>query len=589
MKRLTLVLSFILSSFLAPAQTQSPNLLWSNFYGGSSHESASSIKSTKDGGSIVTGYTYSNDGDVSYKHSWGGTDIWVVKLNRLGEIEWEKTYGGTYHDHSTSILETEDGGYILTGYTTSSDGDVVGKRSDWSDDGWVVKLSSNGLIEWQRILGTRNTDKLESVTLVKGGGYVVAGYSFNSDGIRDADGWIVKLDSIGQIVWEKRYGGSQNDRIMCVQQTFDNGFILTGYTNSNDGNISQNKGDSDLWVLKLNESGDLEWIKTYGGTREEIGYSIKQTLDSNYIVAGVSLSSNGDLTKNNQNSYDVWVVKLNFNGDIQWQKNYGGSGWDSAKEVLVMQDGSFVVGGYTDSNDLDVTDFHGGRGDFWVLKISNEGNLIWQKTLGSIDSEDAFSLDQSNDGGIIVAGHSYSMSVYGKTSHGGQDFWIAKLQAENCTIFHNTIIPVTYKQLGRIDFSTTLANNSYNLSFVKNGLNLNRQIDVFNSTFSLDSLTEGVYSNFSVSTSNCISSKDIRVANVLSICDKNILLTSPDFDFVNQTKIIKASQLEGRIKASNSIKNNSNILYNSAVIELLPGFSVNPGSVFSALPIGGCE
>ncbi len=225
-----------------------------------------SIQQTSDGGFIVAGQTYSNDGDVSGNH--GGSDAWVVKLNSSGTILWQKCLGGTvYGAIAYSIQQTSDGGFIVGGETLSNDGDVSGNHGEF-------------------------------------------------------DAWVVKLDSLGDIEWQKCLGGTGWDWENSIQQTSDGGFIVAGYTNSNDGDVSGNHGSKDYWVVKLNSSGDIEWQKCLGGTNDDWARSIKQTSDGGFIVAGFTASNDGDVSGNQGNS-DAWVVKLTNEPDrINEIENY---------------------------------------------------------------------------------------------------------------------------------------------------------------------------------------------------------------------------------------------------------------------------
>ena len=208
----------------------------------------------KDGGYIVAGYADSNDGDVSGNH--GGGDCWIVKLDTLGKIKWQKCLGGSGGEMAQSIQQTKDGGYIVAGYAESNDGDVTGNHGD--HDYWIVKLDNTGSIKWQKSLGGTRSDEARSIQQTGDGGYIVAGESRSNNGDVSghrgnmlSDYWIVKLDSIGNIQKEHSFGGTSNDGANSIHQTKDGGFIIAGYTYSNDGDVRGNKGGSDYWIVKL--------------------------------------------------------------------------------------------------------------------------------------------------------------------------------------------------------------------------------------------------------------------------------------------------------------------------------------------------
>jgi len=247
------------------------------------------------------------------------------------------------------------------------------------------------------------------------------------------DAWVVKLTSTGAIQWQKTLGGTDSDGANSIQQTTDGGYIVAGTTNSNDGDVSGNHGaypTSDFWVVKLDSLGTIQWQKTLGGTGGETAYSIQQTADGGYIVAGNTKGSNdGDVSGNN-GDLDAWVVKLTSTGNIQWQKALGGTGIDGATSIQQTMDGGYIVAAGTASNDGDVFGYHGGSGDSWVVKLDSLGTIIWQKTLGGTRGEIVYSIQQTMDGGYVMAGITYSndgdvSGHYFPTTLA--DIWVVKL------------------------------------------------------------------------------------------------------------------------------------------------------------------
>ncbi|NLY22597.1 MAG: T9SS type A sorting domain-containing protein [Bacteroidales bacterium] len=240
-------------------------------------------------------------------------------------------------------------------------------------------LAQAPTIEWQKCLGGSNDDWAYSIQQTSDGGYIVAGETWSNDG--DVSGnhgggdyWVVKLNSSGDILWQICLGGTNVDVAYSIQQTSDEGFIVAGYTCSNEGDVSGNHGNSDYWVVKLNSSGTIEWQKCLGGTDGDYANSIQQTSDGGFIVAGQTYSNDGDVSGNHGGS-DAWVVKLNSSGNILWQKCLGGTGWDWENSIQQTSDGGFIVAGYTNSNDGDVSGNHGSK-DYWVVKLTNEPDRI---------------------------------------------------------------------------------------------------------------------------------------------------------------------------------------------------------------------
>ncbi|HYV91065.1 MAG TPA: T9SS type A sorting domain-containing protein [Chitinophagales bacterium] len=352
------------------------NLVWQKCLGGSDIDVATSIQPTMDGGFIVAGYSESNDGDVSGNHggNYGATyDYWIVKLDTDVNVAWQKSLGGSYNDVATSIQQGIDGGYIVAGYVRSNDGDVSGNHGDF--DYWIVKLDPVGNLAWQKCLGGGNYEEAYSIQQTSDSGFIVVGTSRSNGG--DVSGnngvydyWIVKLNFVGNLIWQKSLGGSTGEKAYSVQQTIDNGFIVAGYSASTDSDVSGNHGFHDEWIVKLDSGGNLEWQKSLGGSNYEEAYSIQQTSDDGFLVAGWSESDDGDVSGNHGNG-DIWVIKLDTNGNLVWQKCLGGTNGDGASSIRQTIDGGFIVAGYSLSDDVDVSGNHGGS-DFWLVKLSSD-------------------------------------------------------------------------------------------------------------------------------------------------------------------------------------------------------------------------
>ncbi len=426
-KKLLIIIANI--SFILLAFCQAPSIQWQKALGGSSVDYANSIQQTSDGGYIVAGSSFSEDGDVVGNQ--GYYDAWIVKLNSNGTIQWEKSVGGSNYDEAYSIQQTSDGGYIFAGFFNYLNGSLTDTNY------WLVKLDATGGIQWQKSLGGYFGDYAFSVQQTSEGGYIVAGYSASKDGDATTnhggqDYWIIKLNNNGDIQWQKSIGGSRDDLAYSIQQTSDGGYIVVGNSYSNDGDITGNHGSTDFWIVKLTNNGSIQWQKSLGGSNQDIGRSVYQTSDGGYIVAGASNSKDGDVT-GNHGVYDAWIVKLNSTGIIQWQKSLGGSDYDYAHSIQQTSDGGYIVAGYSSSKNGDVIGNHGSA-DFWIVKLTNNGNIQWQKSLGGSSSDVAFSIKQTLDGGYIVAGSTNSSNGDVTEFHGSQDYWIVKLANEYLNI-----------------------------------------------------------------------------------------------------------------------------------------------------------
>lgn len=424
---------------------------------------ARSIELTTDGGYVVAGSISSTDGDISGNHF--GTDGWVIKTDNNGVIQWQKPLGGSGEDYATSIKKTSDGGYIVTGNSNSIDGDVTVNHG--GTDYWVVKLSSAGNIQWQKSFGGTGIDSATSVQQTTDGGYVVMGRTTSTDGDvtgnhGSTDYWLLKLDASGNLVWQKALGGTDSDVGLAVQQTSEGGYVVIGYSASTDGNITGNHGGNDCWVVKLDEVGNITWQKALGGTKSDIAYSVRQTTDGGYIIAGTSNSNDGDVSGNHPKmnvtptSYgsDFWIVKLNGTGNIVWQKCLGSSDDETAFSAQQTSDGGYIVSGRTSdfssvpgfTGDGDVSGINGDT-DYWIVKLNSAGSLVWQKALGGTSYEVANAVQQATDGGYIIAGYTYSNDGDVTGNIGAENFWVVKFAAET--------LPVTL-----LDFDGYLQNSN---------------------------------------------------------------------------------------------------------------------------------
>jgi len=309
---------------------------------------------------------------------------------------WFKHYGGAQGDYAESIQQTSDGGYVIAGYTNS--------YTHGNEDFAIYKLDSNGDKVWFKHYGGIFNDRGTSIQQTSDGGYVAAGYTYSyTHG--DYDFAIYKLDSNGNKDWFRHYGGTGNDKGFSIQQTSDGGYVIAGYSNS------YTYGTIDLAIYKLGNKGNKVWFKHYGGAQGDYAESIQQTSDGGYVVAGFTYSYvYGDANA------DFAIYKLDSNGDKAWFKHYGGTGQDVARSIQQTSDGEYIVGGYTTSYT------HGGY-DFAVYKLDSNGNKVWFKHYGGTEWDRGQSIRQASDGGYIISGSTASFS------HGSTDFSIYKLDS----------------------------------------------------------------------------------------------------------------------------------------------------------------
>jgi hypothetical protein len=311
--------------------------------------------------------------------------------------QWARTFAGTGDDLANSTQQTFDGGYIVAGVTDSF--------GAGNYDSWVLKLDMNGNVVWQKAYGGAGDDYANFIQQISNSGYIVAGDT-NSYGAGSKDIWLMKLYYSGSIQWQKTYGGTGDDSASAVQQTLDGGYIVAGKTNS------FGAGSYDFWVLKLNPNGSIQWQKTYGGTDDDAVTSVQEDkslmkVSDGYIVGGTTLSFG-------KGGMDAWALKLDLNGNVLWQKVYGGEGNDSMNSIQQTTDGGYVAAGKSLSFGVDLD-------DVWAFKLDPVGNIVWQKTYSSKAGQDyANSVRQASDGSYIVAGAAAS-------SDAGEDLLVIKL------------------------------------------------------------------------------------------------------------------------------------------------------------------
>lgn len=391
---LVTILAGILVSCKKPKkQTPIPNnqaVKWIKTYGGSEYDMATSIIQLAAGDYVFAGATRSSDGDVSGTRV--GWDAWLAKTDVNGTKTWSVTYGGNDDDYATGVTSTPDGGFLITGYTFVN----------FQNYPWLIKTDASGVKQWQKNLNQSTNSKPASILANGDGTYTVIGYTSNSAA---QDGWIEKIDASGNVVWSKTYGGSSEDYFTSAVKTSD-GFIVTGYTKSGDGDMVANKGNYDGWIMKLDVSGNKVWSVNYGGPSEDYLRSIAIAGDGGYIVAGYTNSSSGDIPLN-RGGYDEWLIKIDASGNKQWVKTFGGVNEEYITNIVSTGDGSFITVGYTNSTTWDVfrvnNDFGG-----WMIKIDGNGNKTGASTYGT-DVYDDFTntLITTQDGGYMMGGYSY--------------------------------------------------------------------------------------------------------------------------------------------------------------------------------------
>jgi hypothetical protein len=349
--------------------------------GGTKEDKSHGVIQTSDGGFMILGVTGSADGDV--KTNPGQGIGWLVKLSATGSILWERCIGGSggdliLYDGTGRIIETFDGGLAFCGPGISTDGDVGGTNG--KEDAWIVKLNATGIIEWTKTYGGSQYDRLVSIIQTPDSGYILAGNNSSPDFDVTCnkgwyDGWVIKLDDTGKIEWQKCYGGTKADDIRCIASTRDGGYVFVGNTDSKDGDVKNNPdADNRIWTVKINSTGTIEWERTFGGSNLERGYTVVERSNNDIVMVGQSSSVDGDVV-NNKGKENVVIVSYSKTGDFQWKKIMGGGGLDMAYRIINTPDNGMLVGGILGSSDGDGngSGYHGitnAPRDCWLIKLS---------------------------------------------------------------------------------------------------------------------------------------------------------------------------------------------------------------------------
>lgn len=401
--------------------------------GGSNNDVLQSVIKSSDAGYAVLGYTQSNNFDILDKNDTS-FDFWVMKFSKDDTLQWNKTFGGSEDDRGADIIATNDGGFALFGFSKSSDNDV--NENAGAQDFWVIKITSSGLISWQKTFGYSGADSGTSFLQTKDSGYLITGVldvtASNGQGNSKraqkhagGDIWAIKLNSSGELEWSKYYGGSFTDTPFGLVETNDDSFIIAASSDSNDVDISNNKGSYDFWVLKISSTGVLIWEKNFGGSEVDEPRGISTTNDGNFVIVGDTRSSDEDVSSNNGGA-DLWMLKISTEGNLIWEKTFGGSSFDVARSVSKTLDNGFLISG--NSRSLDSGFSNQGQNDAWVLKVDANGNKLWQKFIGGTENDFLFDAIQVNETSLIAVGESSSSTGDITENKGFSDALIIKIK-----------------------------------------------------------------------------------------------------------------------------------------------------------------
>ncbi|MDQ3101109.1 MAG: hypothetical protein M3R08_06965, partial [Bacteroidota bacterium] len=391
---------------------------WQSRFGGSDWDSGQAIRQTADSGYIMVGYSFSNNNGLTNN---GNQDFYVVKMDATGQLQWQNNIGGAAQDNATDVQQTPDGGYIVVGRSMSNNFDMPGNQG--ASDIRLVKLDASGEVVWQRNYGSTAFDDAKTILVTNDNGFMIMGGAGAGNGDvtghhGNLDAWILKLDDEGNIEWDRAYGGSAADFGRDIKATSDGGFILLGTTSSTDGDVSCGSTDLRMWVVKVDSAGTIQWDLCYGSPLGNMAHEIQQTADGGYIGIGLVEGIGGDVTEV-FGGRDIWIFKLDSAGGLLWERSIGATGDDQGHSITETVDGGYIaVGEYFEDADSD--------SGYGVFKLDSSGVVEWSEFLDLGTNAIAKSVIDLTNGDLVVAGQGDPAIP----PSNGMDFWVLKLTTE---------------------------------------------------------------------------------------------------------------------------------------------------------------
>jgi hypothetical protein len=443
MKQLLLFFTLLIfTSFNLKAQ-----ILWQNTIGGNTFDDVEDVINTSDGGFLIIGVSESNISGDKTENSRGSSDYWIVKTNNLGVVLWDKTFGGSGEDFPVSAIETSDGGFVIVGDSNSNMSGDKSENSKGGFDFWIVKINSAGTKLWDKTFGGSDDEYGVTVRENASNELVIAGDSFsnisgdkseNSRGFTDA--WIIKTSSTGTLIWDKTLGGDADEELIGIELTADSGYIIgviaeSGISGDKTVNTSNNE---DYWVVKLSSTNTIDWQKNYGGTSTSVSAlsTLIKTSDGGYLLAGDSDSNiGGEKTENTNGGTDLWFIKTDNTGTIQWQNTIGGSDDEYTPYGFEKSSGGYVFAAETLSNISGDKTENSVSNDIWLIELDSNGNLIADKTYGTNSTEYPEQILQTSDGNYVVVSTVDELSGDNtEAPNGDTDYWLFKVDKSTLSL-----------------------------------------------------------------------------------------------------------------------------------------------------------
>ena len=422
--------------FLVPCNllAQVTILKWDENYGGTDGDEATDMIKINEKFLLLAGISGSEDEDVSSPIGLG--DVWVCKIDTARNLLWEKSYGGSSIEHPYSLVKTPDSGFVFAGYSYSDDGDVG--LSYGNNDGWIFKIDSIGNLVWSLVVGGSNSDVVNAIQPTADSGFVFTGYSHSMDGMftehvgpeTSADAYIGKIDAFGNLLWLKNLGIAYEDRANDLVVA-ENGNIYICATK-----LIADGENQEYRIIKLDSVGNIIWDYSYGGTEYEEPFTIALLPNQDLLIAGEAGSHNGDVSGHYPgDNRDLWLVQLDSLGNIVWESAYGGSGADYGTDIEIIDSNNIIITGVSTSpNDGDINGHHGGffYSDYWILKIDSIGVIQFSQCYGGSDADIPYAICKKNENSFYIVGRGESFdgdvtNHYG-TGEYASDYWLINVE-----------------------------------------------------------------------------------------------------------------------------------------------------------------
>lgn len=428
---LLIIKNLLWCGMIVAASFLDAQIQWQKSLGGAQEEYLYDMLPTPDYGFLLAGSSVSSVSGNKQTDSFGKLDYWLWKMKEDGAPEWQQNLGGIGNDFLRSIAHTADGGYILGGSSDSPLSEVKSDSCRGKQDYWVVKLDAAGKVVWERTLGGTGNDELQTIRPLTEGGYIVCGtsdslasYEKSSESRGSTDYWIIKIDNYGKILWQRTLGGHYREEAKGVEVLPNHqGYVVYGTSNSPEGGDKTTKalGKQDLWLIYLDEAGEIRWQKTLGGKGNDLPAAMKITPQGTIAVLAYSNSFTKEGT-------DYWLIQLDEHGRVLQDKTYNIGEYDIATGLTLSKDGSFLISGYNRMA-YEVKTPPKETEDYVVFKVDEDGKQLWKKTFGGKGSDRLLRTVETRDGGYLLSGTSNSKTAKNKRArtHGFKDYWLVKL------------------------------------------------------------------------------------------------------------------------------------------------------------------